>query len=557
MYPRKEHVSLLARMCRALLLTLRLPSFERALASSGHSRPRALLSWALLALWGVWACAGCTWEPQAQPVKPQLLLAGPVQIDRLLDDTWRFVLISRNPTGQRRRAIFERAPKKVCDLPEGTVYVGARLVDPTREKGAPLFLLPVTITREGEDRALYYTDEHCKLRGPFGRANSFASVSLDGGGQEVSLIGDGSGNLSMVNPWTEEVTPIASGVSAFDTVRRASAGAAGPIGTQAVWLRENGALTQRALTGELLFTRGKNVTEFEQALFSMLRIAYVDDGTLYEATAPDFQPVRLSPDACRLRYLGVDLTFFSPCDKQQFARIDLTSGALEEFEPGMLWTYEQAGFLIEYVRSETALTLYMTPPGETERKVVSPAITENLQLIGTQFVAGRTADKELVVWDSKSGFTHRIAAGVSQAPLAFSDARGTTGYWLINHDVAEGRGKLRLLQESALRTFVPGSQVGEIQVGEFVGDEVPTSGYSVAPLPQVSEAAIILIEDAEPVSEEDGRLRGRLRARLVSGALGAVVDEGVTSYVTVYTPLQGLVYSVEDGERSGLWFAAL
>lgn len=498
----------------------------------------------------VWT--GCAWEPQAKPVTPQLLLTGSVRVDRALDDSYRFVLLTRDPSGESRRSIIERATKKVCDLPKGTINVGGRLLDPTAPKGSSLFWLPLIVSRENEDRALYYADEYCNLRGPFGRASSTNGIALDGGGQEVSLVGDGSGNLSLVNPWTEEVTRIAENVSEYRSVQRLLNGNI-PVGTQALWLLEGGALTQRSLNGELLFTRGQDVTKFEQALFNSLRVAYVDGGSLYEASGPDFQPIFISENACVPRYFGVDLNFFTPCADRQLARIDLTTGSLETFEPGMLWTYEQSGYLFEYIRTEQGLKFFATPPGQTERKLVEPAIVDNLQALGDTLV-GRSANDEIVIWNARFG-AFPFASGVTQSPVPFHDTRANEVSWVVARNVSENVATLSLYRQGDFRHVSIDSSAEEF--GEVIATSVPTNGYSVVILTQVSEVAFIFIEDAEPVSDSDSRLRGRLRARLASGALGAVVDEDVTSYATVYIPLQGIVYSVEKGDRTGLWFAAL
>ena len=64
---------------------------------------------------------------------------------------------------------------------------------------------------------------------------------------------------------------------------------------------------------------------------------------------------------------------------------------------------------------------------------------------------------------------------------------------------------------------------------------------------------IVSIEDAQP---ELG-VRGALRARLLSGELPSSVDDDVTSYEMIASPLPGLLYTVAAGTKRGLWFAAL
>ncbi|MFT3921637.1 MAG: hypothetical protein QM778_03795 [Myxococcales bacterium] len=488
--------------------------------------------------------ASCAWHPEAKPVQPQLLLKGPVKIDRILDQltTQRFVLLTRDPVGTPTRAIFERATKKVCDLPPNTVQIDATLFDPTSKAKSPAFLIPVIMKEDTEDRALYYSDEHCVLRGPFGRARSTTMLELDGG-QQVSLVGNGRGTLTMVNPWTQEVTLIAEGVSALSAVRRPTNGST-PIGPQTLWLIENSTLTQRTLQGELLFSRGQDVRDFSQALFDTLRVAYVDGNDLYEAAGPDFQPVRIAQDACEPVYSGLNLDLYSPCAAEQLVRIDLTTGESQSFEPGTFANYQQSGYLFEYIHGPDADQFYATPPGQTERMLVEPMLELNtVQVVNGHQIVGFTEDDSFVLWDAQAKAAVFTLAKVGR-PIPFLDMRDNEVIRVFPHDIADRRGTLSLFNQT---TFEP----------ETLGSGVPTNAFSVELLAQVSEAAIVYIEDATQVSDTDTRLRGKLHARLVSGELGAVVDNNVTTYTSVYTPLEGLVYSVEDGERSGLWFAAL
>jgi hypothetical protein len=50
---------------------------------------------------------------------------------------------------------------------------------------------------------------------------------------------------------------------------------------------------------------------------------------------------------------------------------------------------------------------------------------------------------------------------------------------------------------------------------------------------------------------------GTLHARLLSGRLGSRIDESVSSSTLVIAPLPGVLYTISEGPRRGLWFAAL
>jgi hypothetical protein len=495
----------------------------------------------LWTLW-LWLLGGCNeWVPQAKPVQPELLLQGSFRVDRILDERQRYVLVTRDPASEtsQRRLLLERSTKKFCELPSGTVRVDDPLFDRARKKTDPLFMLPVIVRESDErDRELYYSDEHCNLRGPFGRSTQSDAVIPDQSQAAVSVVSDGRGTVSVVNPWTEEVRVLAEGVSRYRSVLRP---ASGRSSVQALWFIENGVLTQRALTGELILSRGENVRAFEQALYDTLRVAYVDGNELYEAAGPAFVPVLIAEDGCQPRYNGIHLNFFTPCQAQQLVRVDLTTGEPELFPPGMFWTYEQAGFLFEYFQEEGVLSMFVTPPTGERTQILEPLV-EHVQVVDSRTIVGRTAEGDFRAWNANLGEVLLVRS--AGRPRPFLDTRSSELLWLLPHDIQGRLGTLSLFSQRNLTQ-------------EVVARNVPTSGFSVEVIPQVSEPAIVVIEDAQTVSEDDTRLRGRLRAQLLSGELGAVIDEAVTSYASVYTPLPGLLYSVEDGPRSGLWFAAL
>jgi hypothetical protein len=243
------------------------------------------------------------------------------------------------------------------------------------------------------------------------------------------------------------------------------------------------------------------------------------------------------------------LNLFSPCDAEQLVRIDLTTGEAQSFETGTYANYQQSGYLFEYLHGANgADQFFVTAPGR-ERVLVTPTLGLNtVQVVDSSRIVGTFANPEtkandFMLWDARIGGTITLLSNVGR-PIPFLDMRENAVLWVFPHNIVDRRGDLSLFSQS---NFAP----------ETIGKGVPSGGFSVEVLAQVSEAAIVFIEDAEPVSAEDNRLRGKLHARLVSGELGAVVDTNVTTYTAVYTPLEGLVYSVEDGERSGLWFAAL
>jgi hypothetical protein len=70
----------------------------------------------------------------------------------------------------------------------------------------------------------------------------------------------------------------------------------------------------------------------------------------------------------------------------------------------------------------------------------------------------------------------------------------------------------------------------------------------------LGEPIVVSLEDAK---EQGGVRSADLRARLLSGDLGSSIDSKVTSYTMLAVPVPGLLYTIDDEARRGLWFAAL
>src|SRR5690606_34182899 len=102
--------------------------------------------------------------------------------------------------------------------------------------------------------------------------------------------------------------------------------------------------------------------------------------------------------------------------------------------------------------------------------------------IDAQSIVGRTEDSEFRVWHVRLG-EMSLKSGAGR-PLPFLDTRSGELLWLLHHD-SDGR----------LSTLSLFSQASFAQ--EVVARSVPTNAYSVEVIPQVSEPAIVLIEDAE------------------------------------------------------------
>jgi hypothetical protein len=539
------------------------------------------LRFVLLAI-TVAALSSCEpWVPVAGPVRPQLILEGPTRVETMLEETERYLLVSRFETDDegnetRRYNVVDWKSRTHCELPEGVARIEESLLGPSeKRKRTPLFLLPVVLQQEAEGdeepvQVLTFYDELCQLRGEtdYGPVStSTASLTLDEDGREVMLYGNGKGTLAMADPWRDERTQIAEGFRAFSSVYRAGSFSA----PQLLWIIENGQLTQRALDGTLVLSLGERVTGFSQVLLAQLRVAYLDDGNVYEAIGPNFEPTRIAKGACAPVYRGNSLELHSPCSDSQLVRINLMTGELTTFDDGVFEAYVDGNFSFETKRDSEGLNhQFVTQPGREAVEITPPFlgrpfVVDSTHLAGIKNIDDDATKRALMVWSSETQKDTPVFptdAGSVETYYAVTDYRTSSYWWLVFHNQRATEG-------------AEGHQLGTLSIVssrdlsvEQVADNVPQSfpvaransvrGFSIEVLPTfIKERAIAYIEDAVPLSRESRASRGSLHVRLFSGALGSKIADDVTSYRLLSAPLPGVLYGVEEGEQQGLWFAAL
>jgi hypothetical protein len=521
------------------------------------------------------------WVPTAGPVKPQLLIEGATRVETTLDESERYLLVSRFESDdegneQRRYNIVDWKKRTRCELPENVARFESSLFGATgTRKQKPLFLLPVVLQQEGDGemagpQTLAFYDELCQLQGEtdYGSVStSIATLTLDDDGREVMLYGNGHGVLALADPWHDERTQITTGFRAFSFVYRAGAFSA----PQLLWIIEDGKLTQRTLDGTLLLSFGTNVTAFSQVLLSQLRVAYVDEGNVYEAVGPLFDPTRIATGACSPAYRGSSLELHNPCADSQLVRINLMTGETTEFEPGVFEAYTDSGYSFETARDAEGLNhQYVERPG-AERVEIEPPfldhpfVVDNMRLAGLKVLDPDPAAtrRTLVLWSN--GVNIDVFAGDEGSVDTFfatTDYRTSSYWWLVFHN----RRDTPDVQGHALGTLsiVSAADLSIVQVADNVPTLSPVPraysmrGFSIELLPTFSkERAIAYIDDAVPLERDPRGSRGTLHVRLFSGELGAKIADDVSSYRLITSPLPGVLYGVEEGEQQGLWFAAL
>ncbi len=487
--------------------------------------------------------AACTWQPEARPVQPRRLAEGAFEVLGMLD-TARYAGFARDPETAPVVGIVDLRDGSICELPAATFPVSGVITGPTGHPG-PQFLWPSARYAADGRATLTFSDETCSLRDvDVPVSDAVYPLTLDDDGRQVVIFGNGKGQLSLYDPWNDKLSIIATGVSRFLQAQRPQTGG-NPMGPEMLWLIENDALTLRTLDGTLVVQRGSAVTEFVQAAFATLHVAFVDGGDLYEAAAPDFKRALVSADACSPSYGGTTISYFAPCADRQLVRLNLQTGELEEFARGVQAAWKQGGFTFERGLDEAGRnTLFVTPPGG-QRTEVTPTLLSDVQALDNTHIVGKDANSDFGIWSARDGFTPVLKS--AGRIVGFIDARTNRLSWVAMHEVKGGRGTLAYVEQ---RSF----QVATIARG------VATNSVAIGQVFQVTEPVLMYVREAEISARKGGgsAYNGKLDARVLSGDLESNISDHVTSYAIVPDPnVAGLLYSTKGPDEQGLWFAVL
>jgi hypothetical protein len=532
-------------------------SRARGRASTGPlaAHPLSVLAGALVVAFSLLPTA-CNWEPLARKVKPQLLQAGPARVVRLLDGEGHYALFTLGTDDALRYRILNGTTRESCELPAGaTPMLSDPLLAPNlKGTDIPRFLVPVlqadpTIAMPTDDQlpTLFYSDEKCVLRGPFGLTDGNPStISLRADKRNVSLAAGPDAALRLVDPWTNQQVFLAGDVHGYDQVQQPD----GTTDPEAVWLLEAGKLTQRALDGTLLLTLGSDVSEFRQILLQgALRIAFHDGTSVFEAKGPTFAPVLVADDACDPDYNGTALDLHTPCGDQQLVRIDLLTGEIKRFAPGVFRAYIQGDASFELVAGEAGTEVWVVVG--TVRTQLLPAPNNSISVLDKGRVVGRTSDGTFGIWSLATGFTPAFTK-VTQIQT-FRDSRTSRLLWLMLYMGTANIGQLVGFDQTDLEHVIAGTQTEPLKV---LGQQVLANSYRVF-YPSILPEPLVLTLEPPFAMQADKSFSGALNAHLLSGSLESYIADAVSSSEIVTAPLPGILYGVLEGPTSGLWFAAL
>jgi hypothetical protein len=511
------------------------------------------------------ALAACTFDPVARPVKPEQLAEGPTRVLRTLDPYGVHALIRyTNPDGSSQAAVTDWRAGKRCELPKDTLRAWNPLssdADSARAVPDRSFLMPFARGESDDALELWLVDQDCQQTGPLApiRHDTAFTIASAKDQRNLFLFRDGDATLYVVDPTLDlEAHVLAEQVSAVVP----SSDPRTPT-TDVLWLIEAGQLTQRGIDGSLAVQLGSNVSQFAVYGGATSRVAYVDGGDLY-------RPALRAEGACDPSYNGQYLDLHYPCDTRQLVRVDLVTGALDEFENGVYESVTIDGLQFDYANVpksdgsdgvEPALFLQLPYKvnDEVVRQRVSPLLQRgSLTVLGsdplTGRIAGQTTDGTFGIWQvGAQDFTPLFDNVRLLVPLR--DARSNQYLWLMHYEVVDQLGTLAVFTEQDLTLKQVAAGVPPFGNRGYIID----AGGAIPRFPY-PEAIILYLEESVELGSstpENRQFKGRLRAQLLSGALAADIDSDVSSFVLVASPLPGVLYGIEEGPKAGLWFAAL
>jgi hypothetical protein len=502
----------------------------------------------------------CDFNPVVRQPKPEQLTHERVQVLGTLDARGEYALVAyEDDEGAAAQAAITRWRRNErCDVP----VIGQPLAAPLpRARGAktetPVLYVPIAVEQD-EANLLMLVDEQCNAYGPFGAIDPGTAATVisatDLGG--FLLYRDPDGRLSVLDPRRGlEPRALANEVTATRSTRELH-------GQQrdAVWLIAAGELRLMTLDGSTLHTLGSDVQTMSIARDGT-RIAFVDAEDLYEAAEPSFKPNLLAEHGCKPRYGNGTLEFFAPCADQTLRRVNLASGAYQEFEDGVFASSTQEGVQLDYTKGDEDSTVLTAEFAQGKRITIEPTFdAQHVYVIDDQRIAGLVDGDQFGFWQ-RQGESYLPAIEHVADIVPHHRGKKHTFAWLVYHDVADALGTLTLLDQDGTTSEIARGVPLPSQQGFLV-----ENGSALAQYP-FSTPLVVLLEDARVVEESVSlagqaekageRFCGRLKALSIAGTPRANLAEDVCSYAIVAAPVPGVLYSVADGDEQGLWFVAL
>jgi hypothetical protein len=558
----------------------------------GSAPPRSPLGTAALVAVGfsIWGCNldsnfGDLGEKLLDPdvqgldIPGQRLLAGPhFDLSIQADEAGARYALARNEDSEL--IIVDFAKRTQCRAGSIARYDNAVTGTPGKA------LIPVLVTADSGESELAFTDFSCarsSFRVPTAGLPLQALQGVPTGTGTGLLIRTPEQGLALVDPWSEEIFPVADSVRSGDPVS-----AFGGF----LWV-DRGVIVLSELDFTPVAQLGERVVEVTLSSQDS-ELAYIEadvaggtSGKLFLLDAVKRgEPRQIAEDACAVRYLTIGerrkLAYLSPCADRRLVLQDRADSSIRVVAEQVL-----NGPTVQEVQGELFLT-YVTAPasgsssngtlwlaraeqdGSAEPIVIAEnarsgpsAITRDgglLTVLDWASTGGR-----LVEWkaDAQTDVADRVIEVAPHGRLENDDQTllanfdGTTGDLLRLHrdlstEVLASGVPPRSANADAFLADFDGFQ-GELRLlhredgsSELLGSGVSRGAYKFA---QQFPAVMML---TERIAETN---TSTLVIRLLDTGEEYVINSGVTEAREVAFPNPGLLYNVVVGDGAGVWFS--
>ncbi|HEY6724465.1 MAG TPA: hypothetical protein VI197_10545 [Polyangiaceae bacterium] len=403
----------------------------------------------------------------------------------------------------------------------------------------------------------------------------------------------GSGMVYFIDVTKPEVRVVAENVHS------------GRVGNSHLWLIEEGTLLARNDSFDVEVRYGTSVVEF--GLFSGLYApgvtdaAYIEDGKLFLAAGTSGEPEELAQDACAITDIGHAgaFAFYSPCASRRLAiayRSDLvgldagvlvahlSEQALDPRQIDLFWGDGQGAALFLVGEDASADSGELVFQGfdskaGTASEAVSLGEQAHIDAGGVVFLdydAGVGELSQVLVENDDSGrpefkALEKLAHGVAQLPgVTVSSSVGVLG----NFDADDETGDLLLfsndldVEPKRLARRVPvqrHARDGTRQRSAFVADFENETGTAYVldgkePVPlgnHVLPNSLQFVDLPESIAYlvTSGARERALTLYLLEPRLEVTLNTRVNEFHSLPWPSPGMLYSVDQGSSSGIWFA--
>jgi hypothetical protein len=444
-------------------------------------------------------------------------------------------------------------------------------------------LIPVLVTNDDGSSSLGFSDFSCN-RSSFQVAT--ASLPLDEldqlpwGSGTALLIATADQGLALVDPWSEQVRPIAASVRSTDPVSAFN---------HYLWV-DGGVIVVSDATLTPLAHFGENVSELAISPQDG-SLAYVQDapssgagGDLYRVDATgQHAPQQVASDACSVRYLALGdarkLSYLSPCGDRRLTFLDLSDGSTRVLADQVV------GAPLVHTSGNDAFVTYVTTPAGSDSSLgtlwlvrgsdAPVSIADNARANPSAVTADggllsvldwSNTGGRLVEWNGGT-LTDHIATQVvelgSVGQLNNGDLtllgnyNGTTGDLLRLHQdlstepLAQGV-PTRAASDDAFLANFDGTQ-GELHLldrsdgsSRVIGSSVARGSFKFA---QQFNGVMML------TNRDQSSNTSTLQVHMIDTDNDYVLHTGVTEAREVAFPSPGLLYNVTTGDDAGVWFS--